>query len=381
MPMDPSQQKACLQILNKMKRNPNSGPFLKPVDPVALNIPDYTTKISHPMDISTIKHKLDMGEYDNPKQFYDDNILMFENCYLYNGEENQISLMGKELQKILESNYSDDIGISRSVVSGGGKQQSTTSPPNSNTQHNNVDTTTQHNNVDMEGDEPKVIKRKIKSPPTLMEDYDAAISMMNEMEKSKWKKTTWPFLQPVTDEEAPNYSSVISTPMDLSMVRRKLEGREYGHFHEFLDDLQLIVKNCKKYNKEGTEIFRLGVEFEKFYKSLNKYNPDQEIEELRKKISEMTKKLVILEEAKNKGTNRHVYSLLDREKIGNQIGGMNREECDKVVEIIQRNCSNFNYVGNDEIEVNFHTLPDHVMGELDDFVKRVEKREEVREDH
>lgn len=43
--------------------------------------------------------------------------------------------------------------------------------------------------------------------------------------------------------------------------------------------------------------------------------------------------------------------------------------------IIQRNSSNFNYVGNDEIEVNFHTLPDHVMSEIQDFVNKVNRND------
>lgn len=33
-------------------------PFLKPVDPVALNLPDYFTVIKKPMDLGTVKNNL-----------------------------------------------------------------------------------------------------------------------------------------------------------------------------------------------------------------------------------------------------------------------------------------------------------------------------------
>jgi hypothetical protein len=40
-----------------------SWPFLTPVDPVALNIPDYPLVITHPMDLGTVLRKLNELEY------------------------------------------------------------------------------------------------------------------------------------------------------------------------------------------------------------------------------------------------------------------------------------------------------------------------------
>ena len=58
-----TQLKFCSSLLTKLKRNTNASPFLKPVDPIALGIPDYPEKIKNPMDISTIKQKLDTKQY------------------------------------------------------------------------------------------------------------------------------------------------------------------------------------------------------------------------------------------------------------------------------------------------------------------------------
>lgn len=45
----------CFNLLNKLMNHHFAFPFNQPVDPIALGIPDYFEKISHPMDFSTIK--------------------------------------------------------------------------------------------------------------------------------------------------------------------------------------------------------------------------------------------------------------------------------------------------------------------------------------
>ena len=40
--------------------------------------------------------------------------------------------------------------------------------------------------------------------------------------------TAAPFCSPVTDAVAPGYSSVVSNPMDLGMVQRRLQERAYN---------------------------------------------------------------------------------------------------------------------------------------------------------
>lgn len=44
-----------------IKRHKYSGPFLEPVDPDALGIPDYFDIIEEPMDLSTVEQKLKNG--------------------------------------------------------------------------------------------------------------------------------------------------------------------------------------------------------------------------------------------------------------------------------------------------------------------------------
>lgn len=43
--------KRCNKILGLIKNSPLSGPFLNPVDPLALNIPTYNEIVKNPMDL------------------------------------------------------------------------------------------------------------------------------------------------------------------------------------------------------------------------------------------------------------------------------------------------------------------------------------------
>ena len=50
-------------------------------------VQDYYRIIKRPMDMSTIKKKLDSQQYSCAKECVDDFNLMFNNCYTYNGEK------------------------------------------------------------------------------------------------------------------------------------------------------------------------------------------------------------------------------------------------------------------------------------------------------
>ena len=50
----------------------------------ALGIPDYFDVIKHPMDFSTIQHKLQTGEIQTRADFFQLVRLVFDNALLYN---------------------------------------------------------------------------------------------------------------------------------------------------------------------------------------------------------------------------------------------------------------------------------------------------------
>ncbi|KAF2722155.1 histone acetyltransferase GCN5 [Polychaeton citri CBS 116435] len=73
----------------------------------------------------------------------------------------------------------------------------------------------------------------------------------------------WPFQIPVNEDEVPDYYSVIKEPMDLSTMESKLDKDKYEGVEDFVKDVLLIVRNCKRYNAEGTPYAKAANKIEK----------------------------------------------------------------------------------------------------------------------
>ncbi|CAL0329890.1 unnamed protein product [Lupinus luteus] len=105
--MDRKASVQCTTILKSLMSQKHSWVFNKPVDPVALNIPDYFTVISQPMDLGTIKSKLDKNIYFSIEEFAVDVRLTFSNAMTYNPPSNDVHLMAKDLNKLFERKWKD----------------------------------------------------------------------------------------------------------------------------------------------------------------------------------------------------------------------------------------------------------------------------------
>ena len=53
----------AMEVLNSVKFHQKAAPFLEPVDPVSMNLPDYFKVVKTPMDLSMIEKKLASGRY------------------------------------------------------------------------------------------------------------------------------------------------------------------------------------------------------------------------------------------------------------------------------------------------------------------------------
>lgn len=95
------------------------------------------------------------------------------------------------------------------------------------------------------GREPRSCVLKMKQRPLakLLEHLIKALEKRDPHQFFAW---------PVTDEIAPNYSSIISKPMDFSTIRQKIDENEYRSIDEFTEDFKLICDNATKYNHPET---------------------------------------------------------------------------------------------------------------------------------
>lgn len=100
--------KYCDSILKEMlskKHAAYAWPFYKPVDAEALELHDYHDIIKHPMDLSTVKKKMDGRDYQDAQAFAADIRLMFSNCYKYNPPDHEVVAMARKLQDVFEMRF------------------------------------------------------------------------------------------------------------------------------------------------------------------------------------------------------------------------------------------------------------------------------------
>ncbi|EYU30422.1 hypothetical protein MIMGU_mgv1a019775mg, partial [Erythranthe guttata] len=96
--LDPIMKVECGNILKELMNHPAGWVFSEPVDPVKLQIPDYFSIVSKPMDLGTVKGKLDI--YSCADEFFDDVKLTFANAILYNPGWNRVHHLAKQLDSL-----------------------------------------------------------------------------------------------------------------------------------------------------------------------------------------------------------------------------------------------------------------------------------------
>ncbi|KAI5066106.1 hypothetical protein GOP47_0018730 [Adiantum capillus-veneris] len=95
----------CGTILKKLRTHKYSWVFNQPVDFVALQIPDYPLIIRYPMDLGTIKSKMELHVYSSPLEFAADVRLTFANAMKFNPKGHDVHFMADFLLKVFEERW------------------------------------------------------------------------------------------------------------------------------------------------------------------------------------------------------------------------------------------------------------------------------------
>lgn len=112
--------KRCELILASIKHHKYGFPFLKPVDSVRDQAPNYYEIIKCPMDLGTITGKMGTtttttlvktespgDKYTHPLQFKRDMDQVWVNCALYNPPNSYVGGMGNTLKGIFEKRWGE----------------------------------------------------------------------------------------------------------------------------------------------------------------------------------------------------------------------------------------------------------------------------------
>jgi transcription initiation factor TFIID subunit 2 len=263
-PQEPAAEplyKIFKKILRKLCTHSSAAPFLRPVDPVLDGVPNYLDVIRHPMDLSTIRRKVDSSEYKSIDDFKRDVEQMLQNCFTYNQENTPVYKEGKALEKAFLSLLKRKI----KPLTEDGSSVSTSEHSVSV-----VPTVTLHLDKKAATPIPKVIKvsKPVAAPKEILPKRSAELLILDDLiEKMKNHVSSSPFLYPVDPValNIPNYFDIIQKPMDLKTIEVRLNNGTYTSRNQFRDDVLLMLNNCYSFNLEDSWVFQQGKKLQHFF--------------------------------------------------------------------------------------------------------------------
>ncbi|XWS30025.1 hypothetical protein CRYUN_Cryun24cG0082500 [Craigia yunnanensis] len=97
--------KSCSSLLERLMKHKHGWVFNTPVDVKGLGLHDYYNIIKHPMDLGTVKSRLNKNWYKSPREFAEDVRLTFGNAMTYNPKGQDVYVMAEQLSKIFEDKW------------------------------------------------------------------------------------------------------------------------------------------------------------------------------------------------------------------------------------------------------------------------------------
>ena len=251
------QIKYLKKVIKSLKANKDSKPFLNPVDPVKLNIPNYFDFIKNPMDLSTVEKKLLADEYKSKSVFIKDVGLIFENCKIFNGEASPFTAMATNMQEAFNKHMNKfPLEELKTTTTAAPMSPNTFRPKRSPHPSGTV-------YAPLTGTSSVSISNKRKLSP----DLRFASSVIKELTKKKYTDINIPFLEPVDTLLYPNYLEIVKNPMDFSLVRRKLDQGLYASSDQVYNDIKLVFHNCYAFNPAGNPISEMGKQLESIFEA------------------------------------------------------------------------------------------------------------------
>lgn len=96
---------ACRQILDELEQHKDAWPFLLPVN--TKQFPSYRKFIKKPMDVSTMRTKLESNQYKGKDEFALDVRLIFDNCETFNEDDSPVGQAGHNMRNFFESRWEE----------------------------------------------------------------------------------------------------------------------------------------------------------------------------------------------------------------------------------------------------------------------------------
>ena len=379
------QLKYCGVILRSLRKHKDVGPFLLPVDPVALGIPDYFNVIKTPMDFGTIGSKLEEGHYQIANDFVADVNQVLTNCFTYNAPSSVVYSMGKNVEKAFNNLVSK---IPQTLVK--------------------KSATPRKRKIEDEVVRPSTSRRASGIMGKMSSDEQRYCQgILRELTKKTNQVYAWPFMSPVDPVALgiPDYFKIIKQPMDLSLIKKKLDQRSYDSIEDFISDVRLMFNNCYTFNPAGSDIVNMAKQLEaifdtKLEQKLSRSVPrvdyededtldsdtetmnqlkaqrkniqdqiDQIVQKRRQKkqlARQMNRKASTPKAKKPKKSMEMTFE--EKRQLSLDINDLPTDKLGRVVEIIHASRSHNLENQEEEIEIDIDTLDTHTLRQLEQYI-------------
>ncbi|KAJ8586981.1 Bromodomain-containing protein [Rhizopogon salebrosus TDB-379] len=234
----------CLSTVRSLKKPKDAGTFLRPIDPMSLNIPHYPSIIKNPMDLGTIEGKLIYDNnpcYYSTEEFVSDVQLVFSNCITFSSPDHMIGRAGNHVESVFD------------------KQIEQLPPPAEDFPYADVP--------------KKMCKAKVPKHDGTAEQLKYCAKILSDL----WRQQHWDvahlFYEPIVKLDIPAYYKVIKKPMDMLTMQKKLDAGEYPNATKSFEDFKLMIWNCFIFNPSGTPVNQAGIDLQQLFDEKWKHLP------------------------------------------------------------------------------------------------------------
>lgn len=292
--MTTAQKAALVDKMKNLKKTKSSMPFLRPVDPIALNIPSYPEIIKQPMDLSTLDAKLKSGQYHSVQDFVNDFDLIVRNCRTFNGEQHPVTGSALSMEAYCKKMLSTLPGPDQVLPPKVAKRSSPAvkAPPRHPPRAAAVPTAPGDPIFALQADGLPQIRRdssmtsrpaRAIKPPSSREipyakpkrkehqlELRFCEHVLDEIRGPRYGGINHVFMMPVDPValNIPNYRQIIKHPMDLTTMGQKLKQGQYGNSKEFRKDFELMVENCLTFNPQGNPVRDFAIQMRRSFDAL-----------------------------------------------------------------------------------------------------------------
>lgn len=155
-----------------------------------------------------------------------------------------------------------------------------------------------------------------------------------------------------------DYPQVVKQPMDLGLIKKRIETGFYKSVHDAANDVRLVWKNCMTYNADGSDFFVLAENFAKRFE-----------DKFAKLLKDHASAIEASKESANKSSDP---SMADKHSFAKLLYRISKEELGKVINDLDEKCpaALTKNAAEDEVEINVDAISSGVFSDVNGYVRK-----------